>query len=373
MKIALVCKNYAVERGGMERYTVLLGRELVRAGHEVHVFANTWQKEAGIITHHVPIIRFTSPLKNYSFAYFADRELSRMHFDVMHGIERILYQDIYRVSAGISPVQLIQRYPNRLIRWAKSIGPRRVVLKYLEHKIFVGNGCKIVMTNSKMVKKQIIDHYNADPDRIIVIYNGVDTLKFNIQVKEKYRESVRKEYDIDNNQSVIIFVSHDFKLKRLQTILNAMTLLEKKYILMVVGNGKKKNYLKWAIKNGLGEQVLFLGPKKNMEKYYAAADILVLPTLYDAFANVCLEAIACGLPVITTRSNGFAEVITEGKNGFILESQNPAELAGKINNLESESERSRIAKNAAALALDFTMEKHIAHVLKLYKRVCDKT
>jgi len=372
MKIALVCKNYAVERGGMERYTVLLGRELLRAGHEVHIFANTWQPETGIITHHVPIIRFSSPFKNYSFAYFADRELSNMQLDVIHGMERILYQDIYRVSVGISPVQLIQRYPNRLIRWAKSIGSRRIVLKYLEHKIFVGNGCKLVMTNSKMVKQQVIDHYNVDPDKIIVIYNGVNTLQFNIQAKEKYRESVRKKYGIDNNQSVIIFVAHDFKLKRLQTILNAMTLLEKKYILMVVGNGKKKNYLKWAIENGLSEQVLFLGPKKNMEKYYAAADIFVLPTLYDAFANVCLEAMACGLPVITTKSNGFAEVIREGENGFILESQNSAKLAGKINNLESKAERSRIAKNAATRALDFSMEKHITQVLKLYERVCNK-
>ena len=369
MKIALVCKNYAIERGGMERYTVLLGRQLLEAGHEVHVFANTWQDEPRIITHRVPIIRFSSPLKSYSFAYFAARELKKMKFDIIHAVERILHQDIYRVSMGISPVQIIQCYPNPLVRWFKSIGPRRLVLKCLEKHIFTGNGCKIIMTNSEMVKKQVIDHYGVNPDKIIVIYNGVDTSKFNIHTKEKYRASIRHNYGIDNNKSVIIFVSNDFKLKRLQTILEAMTLLDENYMLMVIGNGKKKNYLRWVTQNGLKNRVLLLGPKKNMEKYYAAADLFVLPTTYDAFANVCLEAMACGLPVITTKTNGFAEVIDEGETGFIVESRNPGELAGKIKALEPESERIRIEKLSSARARDFTTEKHIAQVLSLYENV----
>lgn len=368
MKIALVCKNYAVHRGGMERYTVLLGRELLKAGHEVHVFANTWQDEPGIINHHVPIIRLSSPLKSFSFAYFANRELSRMQFDVIHAMERILYQDIYRVSVGISPMQLILRYPNPFVRRLKSIGPRRIVLKYLEQRIFVGKGCQVIMANSEMVKKQIMDHYAVDPNKIVVIHNGVDTSKFNIQAREKYRTSIRKEYGIDSHRPVIIFVSHDFKLKRLDTVLQAMTLLDEKYMLLVVGNGKKKSYVEWVEKNHLDKRVLFLGPKKDMEKYYAAADISVLPTIYDAFANVCLEAMASGLPVITTKTNGFAEVITEGEDGFILENQNPNELANKIKLLEPETESSKMKKSAAARALDFTTEKHISQVVKLYEK-----
>ena len=80
MKIALVCKNYAVHRGGMERYTVLLGRELLKAGHEVHVFSNTWQDENGIINHHVPIIRLSSPLKSFSSVSFLIMAISESNF-----------------------------------------------------------------------------------------------------------------------------------------------------------------------------------------------------------------------------------------------------------------------------------------------------
>jgi UDP-glucose:(heptosyl)LPS alpha-1,3-glucosyltransferase len=370
MKIALVCKNYAIERGGMERYTVLLGRQLLAAGHEVHVFANTWQKEPGIITHHVPVLRFPSSLKNFSFAWFAHRELSKVKLDVIHAMERLLYQDIYRVSVGISPVQLIQRYPNRLIRWFKSIGIRRTSFTYLEKKIFEKNGCKHIMTNSNLVKNQVLKHYHVDQKKITVIHNGVDTSIFNPQVQETYRASVRKKYNITDNTSVIIFVAHDFKLKRLDTILKALKLLDKnKYMLLVVGNGKKKNYVKWAVKNGLDERVLFLGPKKNMEQYYAAADIFVLPTLYDAFANVCVEAMACGLPVITTQTNGFAELIKDGENGFVLESQNPCELADKINAVSAELGKSMTVQNVSAAALELTMSRHMCEVLQLYEKV----
>jgi UDP-glucose:(heptosyl)LPS alpha-1,3-glucosyltransferase len=370
VKIALVCKKYSLRKGGLERYTVFLSRELLRAGHEVHVFANVWQEEPGIIIHPVPMLRFSSPGKNLSFAYFSNRVLSKMRFNVIHSMERIFYQDIFRASGGIIPVQLLQRYPNPVVRWFKAIGPRRLVLRYLEHKIFLDRGCKLIMTNSELVKGQIIEHYKVNPERIIVIYNGVDTSRFHPGVKEEYRRDVRGKYGIGKEELVLLFVSNDFKLKRLQSILKAITLLKKKEIrLLVVGNDSKGPYQKWAAQNHLGNQVLFLGPKKNIEKYYAVSNIFVLPTLYDAFANVCLEAMACGLPVITTRTNGASELIQDGEHGYILKTQQPEELASRIEALEPLPERSRMGENAAAKARGFTMEKHISELLKLYERV----
>ncbi|MEA3421475.1 MAG: glycosyltransferase, partial [Acidobacteriota bacterium] len=122
----------------------------------------------------------------------------------------------------------------------------------------------------------------------------------------------------------------------------------------------------------LGDQALFLGPKRNIEKYYAASDIFVLPTLYDAFANVCLEAMACGLPIITTDSNGAADLIRDNENGYILKTQKADELAARIKALEDESDRVRMRAAAAAEAASFTMEKHISEVLELYDRVINK-
>ncbi len=370
MKIALVCKNYSLQKGGLERYTYFLSRELIRAGHEVHIFANTWQKEPGVIIHRVPMVRMSSPAKNLSFAFFANRALSEMKFDIIHSMERIFCQDIFRVSDGINPVQMQQKYPHPVVRFIKKIGPRRLALSYLEHKIFMNKGCKVVMTNSELVKRNIIEHYDVRPENIVVIYNGVDTLRFNPGIKEKYRKTLRERYSINKEELVLLFVSNNFKLKRLQLVLEALLLLKNNKIrLFVIGTDNHTRYQRWAINSGIADQVLFLGPKRNIEKYYAASDIFVLPTLYDAFANVCLEAMACGLPVITTDFNGVADLILDSENGYIIKTQKADELAARIKALEDESDRVRMGAAAAAEAASFTMEKHMSEVLKLYDRV----
>jgi UDP-glucose:(heptosyl)LPS alpha-1,3-glucosyltransferase len=142
--------------------------------------------------------------------------------------------------------------------------------------------------------------------------------------------------------------------------------------LFVIGADNYRTYRRWANTNSLGDQVLFLGSKRNIEKYYAGSDIFVLPTLYDAFANVCLEAMACGLPVITTDSNGAADLILDRENGYILKTQKADELSAIIKALEPLSERSRMGDNAAAKAACFTMEKHLSEVLKLYEIIRSK-
>ncbi len=243
MKIAIVCKKFSLRMGGLERYSVNLSRELVRLGHEVHVFSNSFDEEPGIIFHYVPMLRFSSPGKNLSFAYLAGQALSKMRFDIIHSMERILYQDIFRVSDGINPIQLLQRYPNSLIRKFKSAGPRRLVLSYLEKKIFREGGCKCIMTNSDLVKNQIIEHYGVDPEKIHVIYNGVDTSRFHPGVKAKYRTTVRKKFGIGEADLVLLFVSNDFKLKRLKTILSVMRLLENNRIKLLVAGKIMKNLI----------------------------------------------------------------------------------------------------------------------------------
>ncbi|MBW2742148.1 MAG: glycosyltransferase family 4 protein [Deltaproteobacteria bacterium] len=243
----------------------------------------------------------------------------------------------------------------------------------MEHRIFVDKGCKIVMTNSELVKRNIVEHYRVDPENIVVIYNGVDTSRFNPRVKEKFRSSLREKYGIKKEELVLIFVSNNFKLKRLDLVLEAMSFLKNNKIrLFVIGADNQRTYRRWANNNSLSEQILFLGLKSNIEKYYAGSDIFVLPTLYDAFANVCLEAMACGLPVITTDSNGAADLISDNENGYILKTQRVDELAAGIKALEPLSNRTRMGDNAAAKAACFTMEKHVTKVLKLYERVRSK-
>lgn len=370
MKIGLVSKQYTLKKGGLEKYTIFLSRELVRAGHEVHVFANSWQANADINIHQVPMIPFSLPLKNLSFAYFAKQLLKKTELDIVHSMERILYQDIYRASDGIIPIHLEQRYSNPTIRWLKSIGPRRLVLAYLEKKIFLGKGCKIVMTNSHLVKRHIIQYYHVHPKRIKVVYNAINTGIFRPDIRKEYRGRIRKKYGIGEEEILLLFISNDHKRKGLMNLLKAIHQLEKRNIkVMVLGKDTEKPYTQWAEKNLLGGKILFLGQKEDVQRYYAAADIFVLPTRYDAFANVCLEAMACGLPVITTSNNGASELIQDGEHGFVLKGQEPDELARRIEALRFPEARACMGEKAAKKAKGFSMEKHISEVLNLYDQV----
>jgi len=370
LKIALVCHHFSLKKGGLEKYTVFLSRALIRKGHEVHVFANTFTNEPGVIFHHVPVIRLSLPVKNLTFSYLLKKRLQKESFDIIHSMERTFYQDIYRVSDGINPVQMQQRYPNPKIRFIKSLGPRRLVLSYLEQKIFLKNGCRAVMTNSQLTRRHILDHYGINPDNISVIYNGVDIQRFHPGVGKNLREPVRKALKILPEEIALLFISNNFKLKQLFLILQAMVFLQdSSFKLMVIGSDNPLPYQKWTEKKGLKDRVLFLGAQKQVENFYAASDIFVLPTLYDAFANVCLEAMACGLPVLTTETNGAAEMICDGINGFVLKNPDARQLARYLVFLKSAPERTRIGWQAAKKASVFTFEKHLSELLSLYDRI----
>ena len=370
MKIALVCKKFSLNLGGMEKYTVLLSQKLVAAGHQVHIFSDFWQDLPGLVYHRVPMLHLSSPLKNLSFAFFCSKMLSQMRFTVIHSMERILHQDIFRVSDGINPVQLKQKYSNLLLRKFKAAGPRRLALSYLENRIFLKGGCRFVMTNSALVKKQIIEYYRVNEERIVVIYNGVDTSRFNSGKRDGLRKAAREQFGIEQDEIVLLFIGNNFRLKGLMSILKAITLLKsKRFKLVVVGGDRERRYQRWAARNRIDNRVYFMGLRKDMERYYAMSDIFVLPTLYDPFAKVCLEAMACGLPVITTQYNGASELIRQGEHGYILKTGEAEEVADKIIALESASERTRIGKNAAGKAGSFTLEKHITQVLGLYAMV----
>ncbi len=369
LKIGLLCKKFVFDYGGMERYSVSLARELLRRGHEVHVFANSWQNESGIIFHLVPMIHLSLPLKNLSFAFFAKKFLIRAKFDIIHSMERTLYQDIYRASDGIVPIHLEQRYPNPAVRRLKAASPRRLALLYLEKRIFSDSGSRIIMTNSRLVKDHIIGYYHVHADRIRVIYNGIDTDRFCPGVREAHRENIRKAHNIEEDEILLLFVSNDHRRKGLQNLLESIDQLQDRKIrLMVIGQGAGA-YGQWIAKNIPGDRILFIGHKKDMERYYGAADILVLPTSYDAFANVCLEAMACGLPVITTMNNGASELIEDGENGFVLKGASPGEIKIRIEALESREQRLQMGKKAADKAKRFTVEDNCSKVIGLYEEL----
>lgn len=136
-----------------------------------------------------------------------------------------------------------------------------------------------------------------------------------------------------------------------------------------MGKGKWNKYLHFAPENLRG-QIIYKEPVPDIEKYYAAADIFVLPSIYEPFGNANLEALASGLPVITTRHCGAADIIQHRQNGLIVETpESSEEVAENINHLFDPTVRQSMGQNGRALAEQFSPEKNTREMLKTYQEI----
>ena len=375
MKIALIRKEYTLSRGGAESYVVQLSTQLLEMGHDVHVFANSWDSSSDprITFNRVPIVAFCSPLKNLTFALNTRRLLKEEDFDIVSGFSQAYPQDIYRMGDGLHLHFLNTQTSHALKKFLKYLNPRHLAILFIEKQIFTPRNYHHLIANSMLCKRQATAYYQVPEDRIEVIYNGVDLKRFNPETRETYRSSVRKKLHINEQETVILFISRNYERKGLRFLIESIALLGEKahtIKIVVVGRGNPAPYQRLALKRGLSGNLLFVGEEKTLEKYYGAGDLLALPTFYDPFSNVCLEALACGLPVITTRSNGAAEIIEEGRNGYTVDDPGSVEeIAQKISLLLSEKAREEMRNHATTSAKKYTIEENARKTSALYEKV----
>ncbi len=370
MRICIVIRRLSQSWGGAERVAVNLCKGLIQNGHEVTVLtANADVKPQGVKVKIIKINKNFSPLKILSFQHNIKKNMSLEKFDIVYSLTQIYPVDIYRLGGGIQRHWMKIQYPNPVIRLIKySTSLVHLAMYWLENQIFKEDNCRLFVTNSKLVKDQIAYYYKIPMKRIKVIYNGVDFEIFNTGVK-KYRKSMRQMHHIAEDELVLLFISNNWERKGLSTIIKAMPKTDiKKIRLVIVGRGNKAPYLSLAKKIKLdSDKLIFIGHSKETEKYYGMADIFILPSRYEPFANVCLEAMACGLPVVTTITNGASELIEEGVNGFVLEDWNDSEsLAEIIRRLRDNQMREKLGNNAADTAKNFTWERHLQEISMVF-------
>ena len=178
---------------------------------------------------------------------------------------------------------------------------------------------------------------------------------------------------LSDEARVILFSGNNFGPKGLGTLIKALSLLKEELAdlcLLVLGRGRKGPFQRLAQKLRIAQRVVFAGFAKEPERFYGASDLFVLPTKYDPFANVCLEALASGLPVITTTANGASEIIENGKYGFILEDvQDFKALAGLIRRFFLEADRQEFSNLSHEIASVFTVERNARQTLAVYEKV----
>ena len=374
MKIALLVKDFLASRGGGEAFAVNLARGLGDAGEEVDVYAESREQVPGVRVHLLSPGAGPRILKALSFSRRARKALAKEDYDIVYALNRANLGDIYRPGAGVYSFWLKRRLPAPARRtFTLLFRPMHLVNLLLERKIFDGPCFSHFITNSQLVRRQLIEEKGLLPEMISLVYNGVDFGRFNPQLSQVYREKVRKDLKLPASAPVVLFLANNYERKGLRTLLSALRAAAgevEDLALIVAGRGRRRPFETLARRLGLGAAVRFVGFTPEPEKFYGASDLFVLPTKYDPFAGVTLEALASGLPVITTSLNGAAEIIKEKETGFIIsDPEDVSAFAAKVVEYFTRADRSRMSQAASESVREFSIERCVERTLSVFEKV----
>jgi UDP-glucose:(heptosyl)LPS alpha-1,3-glucosyltransferase len=374
MKIALIKRQCSLKIGGSERYCVMLARHLMRQGHAVTVIGEKMDADllAEIPFIPVPISRWTSSTKNKSFAINAGIAAKKGGFDIVYGLGRAFGVDAVRVTERLQAHWINVYYEEGWSRWLQHQNPRHRTLINLEREIYQAESTRRIVTQSTLDRRLLQQYYQIDPAKIRTIPNGIDTNTFHRGVMSQ-REAVRHELNVPPEASLLIFASMDFEGKGLRTLIEGLTDTRlKSCYLLVLGTGPIAKFKQLATQLGVESRIIFAGRRSGIQNYYGAGDMFVLPTEYEPFPNVNLEAMACGLPVITTRTSGSIDFITAGETGFFLSHRKARDEFVLIVDQylqENEVARRNMQERCLATAAQFTIERNVASTIQVFEEV----
>ncbi len=365
--IAFVRRGYS-PTGGAERYLKRLARGVIEAGHEIQLIAsNDWPEDQWPFG----LIRRLSAESVIGFADELEQIRPQLHCDALFSLERVWSCDIYRAGDGVHRAWLERRrkFEIPLKQFVRAANRKHRDLLQLEESLFAHRKAGRVIVASEMVRHEILDLYGYPADKIEITRNGVPIDKFRFD--PALRETAREHLKLKPDQIALLFAGSGWERKGLLFAIQAMALCKnRKMRLLVAGRGNEGLYKTTRLRFWRKEPVQFLGEVADLVHVYAAADIFILPTIYDPFSNACLEALACGLPIITTRANGFSEIIVDTVHGSIVD--HAGNLIGLRDAIRFWSDPSRRAAARSAnieRASQFDISKNVQQTLEILTRV----
>jgi len=325
--VALI-KAELFKQGGLEKYTWQIAHDFCQRGCEVTILtsgkvqAPFFHPKLKIIT--FPINHILSFLNVVHFDKACCEYLSKFPSSIIFSLDRNRFQTHLRAGNGVHAAYLQHRKREEgfVKRLSFAINPLHNTILSLEKKGFEHSDLKILFTNSFMVKQEILKFYQIDPSKIQVVHNGVEwhAMQEDFDQWTIQKEKVVQALKLDASAFQFLFIGHNFKRKGLEKLLAALACIkEEQFQLSVVGKDKNLSYFKaLASRLGLSKKIFFHGPQNPVIPFYQIADCLVVPSLYDPFANVTVEALAMGLFTISSKYNGGSEILTE-QNGAVVE------------------------------------------------------
>jgi UDP-glucose:(heptosyl)LPS alpha-1,3-glucosyltransferase len=313
MRVGLVCRPFSFH-GGIETATAGLLAGLRAAGHDVELISTTRQPAVpGVVVRRVRVLRHPSTLRLLSFALAARNAAARHRYELVQSHERTLGQDLYRAGEGCHRGYL-EAMGRRL-----GLDPFHRLVLALEGRIFRLRAARHIVAISRQGKEEIERRYGADPARVTLVYNGVDLERFHPDRRAQLGPPAREELGIPARAWTVLFVGSGFARKGLGPLLEGFARgRDPAARLVVTGKGDVAGYQQRAARLGIAARVVWTGPREDVERLYAAADAVALPALYEPFGNVHLEALASGVPVLSSARAGGAEVVRPGVNGWVV-------------------------------------------------------
>jgi len=344
----------ASDVGGVERQAHSIAQALLDAGHEVHFFC---QRADANIDARISVHRVSNPLRPVRWfkVWWFDRACERAvaaagPFDLVHGFGKTSRQDVYFDGSGcLADFQrwsidgAIESTWRRRLRRASL--HQRLVAR-IERARYTPGNYRRVLAISELVRRQILDRYRLPPEDVERLHPGVDLDRF--APDPAARERARLLLGLGAAAPLIAFLIGAERADR------------------------RARFEGEARAAGLSGRVHWLGVQRDPQRWLAAADLLLFPSRFDAFGSAVLEALACGVPAVVSRSAGAAELVTEGKTGAVLDArEDAAAWAAAARPLLDPTRREELRSLARESAARHPWSHHVHRVLEVYRELLD--
>jgi len=373
MRVGLVLDHYDPRRGGVEQWTSQFCDYLLSRGDDVHVVASGFADHLTqqITRHHVPPAQ-----SQLAWGAAVETRLRELDFDIVHDMGVGWSCDILQPHGGCraawfeQSLKMLPPWKRCVKRLAAGCLPRYRSFSQLSQR--QAGGQHLVLALSQMTRRDLAERDGVPWNRLRLVYNGVDLQRFSPDHRGQHRERMRQELGL-GDQTLFLIIAHNLKLKGLPTLLKSMSRLVDSNAdahLLVVGRQRTSAFRRQARRLGIGPNVTFLGPVDDPTRCYAAADVYVQPSYYDCCSLVVLEALASGLPVVTTKYNGAGELLVQNQHGYVIDDPgDPGPLADAMQRLLDPGLRKTMGISARTLAEQHRFERNASEIRELYDEV----
>jgi UDP-glucose:(heptosyl)LPS alpha-1,3-glucosyltransferase len=372
MRLAVIRQRYT-PYGGAERFVEGALEALLERGVAISLYTREWPETRLALIEPTIVNPFHVGRlwRDMSFAREVCKAIGGTKADLVQSHERVTCCDVFRAGDGVHAAYLDERLAaaGPLERLALLANPYHRYVLDAERRLFASPWLAAVICNSAMVRDEIRERFGYPEEKLHVIRNAVDGAAFHPGLRAD-RERVCAVYRIPPEDTIFLLVGSGYQRKGVAAAIRALAELPGTAHLIVVGReSRPQRYARLARSLGLSGRLHIAGPQTDPRPYFGAGDAFVLPTVYDPCPNAALEAMACGLPVVTSTKSGVAELLARHDAGFVCGSQDVAALAGHMRALLDPALRQRLGENARRAVAPLTPEAMTLELVLLYREL----